>query len=150
MTNLSSGATGFFARRPMSIGPWFLSAVLAFAATTSCPSLHAQASTALLLFGGLNHKTFLGCLNCSEYSADSVLNPYGHYGSPYSSQSIFNKYSQYGSRYSPYGACNPYATDPPVIVDNDGNYYGRLTLNKYHRQIGIGTKLLGWLASICE
>jgi hypothetical protein len=29
---------------------------------------------ALLLFGGTNHKTFLGCLNCSKYDSASVCN----------------------------------------------------------------------------
>jgi len=52
-------------------------------------------------------------------------------------QSIFNPYSQFGSRYSAYSACNPYATDPPVIVDENGNYYGRLTVNTYY---GDGTR----------
>jgi hypothetical protein len=103
----------------------------------------------LLLFGGEDHKTYLGCLNCSEYASDSVLNKYGEHGSPYSSESIFNKYGEFGSLYSSYGACNPYATDPPVIVDHDGRYYGRLTLNRYHSEIGIGRNYLAWLAAVC-
>ncbi len=28
----------------------------------------------LMIFGGTNHGTYLGCLNCSEYATDSVLN----------------------------------------------------------------------------
>jgi hypothetical protein len=103
-----------------------------------------------LLFGGENHKTFLGCLNCSKYSADSISNRYGTYGSPYSSESIFNKYSDYGSKYSEYGICNRYANDPPVIVDQEGKYYGRLTMNKFHPEIGIGKKLIGFVTSVCE
>src|SRR5271167_3273147 len=92
----------------------------------------------LMLFGGEGHKTYLGCLNCSQYASDSILNQYGPHGSPYSSDSIFNKYSEFGSKYSQYGACNPYATDPPVIVDNNGTFYGRLTMNQYHPQLGSG------------
>lgn len=99
--------------------------------------------TALLLFGGQNHKTFLGCLNCSEMSQSSIFNTFG-YGSSYG-QTIFNHYSDYGSAYSTWSACNPYATDPPVIVDSAGHYYGRLTLNLYYTEIGTGRNYVGWL-----
>jgi len=40
---------------------------------------------------------------------------------------------------------NPYANDPPVIVDQNGKYYGRLSLNRYHPELGIGAKLYDWL-----
>jgi hypothetical protein len=103
----------------------------------------------LMIFGGSNHGTYLGCLNCSEYAADSVLNKYGSSGSPYSAESISNHYGQFGSKYSAESACNPYATDPPVIVDGDGKYYGKLTLNRYATGIGTGTEFMGWLATIC-
>lgn len=104
----------------------------------------------LMLFGGLNHKTYLGCLNCSNYATDSISNEYGTHGSSYSSDSIKNHYSQYGSAYSTYSACSPYATDPPVIVDSNGSYYGRLTLNEYHAQIGVGRRYIEWLKTICD
>jgi hypothetical protein len=84
------------------------------------------ASTKHLLFGGENHKTYLGCINCSEYDSDSVFNTYGTHGSPYASDSVLNHYGQFGSKYSNYGACNAYANDPPIIVDGEGNFYGRL------------------------
>lgn len=70
----------------------------------------------LMIFGGEGHKTYLGCLSCSEYATDSVFNQYGNYGSRYAIDSVWNHYSDFGSRYSNYGACNPYANDPPVIV----------------------------------
>lgn len=104
----------------------------------------------LMLFGGQEHKTYLGCLNCSEYASDSIMNKYGTHGSKYSSDSIFNQYSDYGSHYSSYGACNPYATDPPVIVDSEGKYYGRMTLNRYHSEIGLGTRYFDWLSGVCH
>lgn len=104
----------------------------------------------LMIFGGANHGTYLGCLNCSEYATDSVLNKYGSAGSPYSAESISNHYGQFGSKYSAESACNKYSTDPPVIVDGDGKYYGRLTLNRYATGIGVGTEYMGWLAAICE
>lgn len=104
----------------------------------------------LMIFGGTNHTVYLGCLNCSEYAADSVKNVYGTYGSPYSQDSIFNRFGPYGSPYSAGSACSEYATDPPVIVDQAGRYYGRLTLNHYATDIGIGVRLFGWLAAACH
>jgi hypothetical protein len=109
------------------------------AAATAAP----PAPSALLLFGGSGHKTFLGCLNCSEMSQSSVFNSFS-YGSVYG-QTIFNHYSDFGSAYSIWGACNAYASDPPVIVDSSGHYYGRLTLNEYHTEIGTGRNYIGWL-----
>jgi hypothetical protein len=105
----------------------------------------------LMIFGGEGHRTYLGCLSCSEYPTDSVFNAYGDHGSRYSNDSIWNHYSDFGSRYSDYGACNPYANDPPVIVDSEGNFYGRLTLNRYHPQIAAGARYHDWLMStVCE
>jgi hypothetical protein len=104
----------------------------------------------LMIFGGLDHKTYLGCLNCNEYASDSIFNSYGNSGSPYSSQSIWNHFSEYGSPYSTYSACNPFGSDPPVIVDQNGTFYGRLTLNEYHPQRGAGAKYHDWLnAKVC-
>ena len=102
-----------------------------------------------MIFGGEDHKTYLGCLTCAEYSADSVRNKFGANGSQFSGTSIWNHFSDYGSKYSALGACNPYADEPPVIVDQNGKYYGRLTLNKYHAELGIGTKLYSWLEGVC-
>lgn len=108
-------------------------------------------TTKVMIFGGLDHKTYLGCLNCSQYATDSIFNEYGQHGSRYSSESIWNHYSDYGSAYSSYGACNAYASDPPVIVDGAGRYFGRLTLNTYHAQFGAGANYYNWLKeSVCE
>lgn len=103
----------------------------------------------LMIFGGQGHRTYLGCLSCSEYQTESVFNQYGTFGSAYGTQSIFNAYSAYGSPYSTYSACNAYASDPPVIVDEEGRYYGRLTV----RTSGDGpptAELRAWLAGVCQ
>jgi hypothetical protein len=42
-----------------------------------------------------------------------------------------NPYSQYGSPYSNKSWANPYATDPPKLYDQGGNYRGRLSTNPY-------------------
>jgi hypothetical protein len=86
---------------------------------------------ALLLYGGKDHRTFLGCLNCNRYDAGSVWNAYGQYGSQYSSNSIWNRYGTWGSPYSSVSPWNKYSSDAPVIVDKDGNFYGHFSSNAY-------------------
>ena len=86
---------------------------------------------ALLLFGDSDHKTFLGCLNCSKYDSGSVCNKYGDQGSKYNSDSIWNRYGDFGSTYSSDSPWNQYSSSGPVIVDNSGQFYGRFTANKY-------------------
>jgi hypothetical protein len=99
--------------------------------------LYAQSATALLLFGGKDHKTFLGCLNCVATSTSSVCNQYGA-GSKYDSDSIWNKYGDFGSKYSEYSPWNKYSDDAPIIVDKDGNSYGYFSANKsHHDRTGI-------------
>ena len=74
--------------------------------------------------------TFLGSFE-NEYSNNSIYNEYGNYGSIYSSKSIFNKYCNYGSDYSNYSPFNQYANKAPWLMDRKGNYYGRLSTNRY-------------------
>jgi hypothetical protein len=113
-------------------------------------SQYETAPVKLMIFGGEDHRTYLGCLNCSQYATDSVFNEFGSNGSRYSSSSIWNAYSSFGSAYSSYGACNAYATDPPVIVGGSGKYYGRLTLNTFHPEFGAGANYYNWLKhSVC-
>jgi hypothetical protein len=55
---------------------WF-AAIWGSSATAQTP--------ALLLFGDPDHKTFLGCLNCSKFDSGSVCNQFGDNGSQFSS-----------------------------------------------------------------
>jgi len=73
--------------------------------------------------------TYLGNTS-SEYSLNSIYNPYGRYGSEYSSKSIMNPYGRYGSEYSNYSWTNPYTNMSPIITKN-GRYIGRLGGSKY-------------------
>ena len=91
----------------------------------------------LQIFGGEKHDVYLGCLNCSNYDSNSIWNSYGDYGSKYNSSSIWNSYSEYGSAYSSYSPFNSYALYPPVIVDEDGNFYGYFTVNTAKSQRAI-------------
>ena len=72
---------------------------------------------------------FLGQITASPYGRESILNPYGPYGSQYSATSIFNKYSKYGSQYGQYSINNPYTGSPPDLFIA-GQKLGRVTANK--------------------
>ena len=87
-----------------------------------------QCANALHIWGS-DHDVFLGCLNSNKYDSKSIWNEYGTYGSKYNSKSIWNEYGTYGSSYSAYSPWNDYASYPPVIVDEEGNFYGYLTIN---------------------
>lgn len=69
----------------------------------------------LYIYGGSDHDVFLGCLNSNKYDSKSIWNEYGTYGSSYSAYSPWNNYASY----------------PPVIIDEEGNFYGYLTVNQY-------------------
>jgi hypothetical protein len=106
------------------------------------------ASARMLVFGGEDHKTYLGCLSCPKGAADSVLTPGGDHGPP--NEGIWDKAS-FGSPASQYSACSVFASEPPVIADEDGTYLGRLTLNRNHSQIGLGARFYDWLHdSVCN
>lgn len=119
--------------------------LLLFVACAPC----AQAAGKIMIFGGESHDVYLGCLNCSEYASDSVHNRFGNHGSKYSQESVHNSYGPYGSRYSSTSACSPYATDPPVVVDDEGGFYGCLTLNRAHPKRVRASDVLAWLAGVC-
>lgn len=94
-------------------------------------SMHCIFSQTLYIYGGEDHDVFLGKLNASKYDSKSIWNEYGTYGSEYNTNSIWNEYGTYGSAYSSYSPFNSYASYPPVIVDEEGNFYGYFTVNKY-------------------
>mgnify|MGYP001666944880 FL=1 len=94
-------------------------------------SMHCIFSQTLYIYGGEDHDVFLDKLNASKYDSKSIWNEYGTYGSEYNANSIWNEYGTYGSAYSSYSPFNSYASYPPVIVDEEGNFYGYFTVNKY-------------------
>jgi hypothetical protein len=89
-----------------------------------------QAQT-LHLYGGADRDQYLGCLNCDNFDKNSIWNKFSDYGNVFSSKSIWNTYGNYGSTYSTYSPWNTYGAYPPAIVDQDGNFFGFLTLNPY-------------------
>lgn len=75
--------------------------------------------------------TYLGEYNTDRYEPNSIYNIHGKYGNPQNPDSINNPYGKYGSLYSNQSANNPYATDAPKLYDQEGNYRGKLSANKY-------------------
>lgn len=120
--------------------------LLAVALLAAAPAVEAK----IMVFGGEDHDVYLGCLSCGQYESDSIHNQYGTHGSRYSSDSIHNRHGEYGSAYSSLSACSRYATDPPVIVDHKGGFYGYLTMNRSHPKRTRARETLAWLAGVCS
>ena len=85
----------------------------------------------LLLFLPLTvHAEYLGNLSANEFDPNSVANPFAA-GSPFSLHSDTNEFGRYRSPYSNQSATNPYATDTPMLYDQQGHYRGKLSTNQY-------------------
>ena len=93
-------------------------------------STEARAQQRLLIYGGDEHKPYLGCLNASPGDSESIWNPSGEYGSFYRDNSIWNSYGDFGSPYSSYSPWSEVSTTPPGVYDSQGRFYGHLTRNK--------------------
>ncbi len=104
--------------------------------------LKSLATTPVYIFAEQG-SVFLGCVNCDKYENNSLNNRYSDYGSPYSAYSVFNRYGEYGNRYSETSACNSNASNPPYLVDGDGNFLGFLTVNRRIESIGLDSRTLG-------
>jgi len=107
----------------------------------------------LLVFGGRDHKLFLGCL-CAPSDSASVFHdvayPYTLYGIRKRETSIFNPMSEVGLMLSEYSPCNHFAKDPPVIVTLEGQFIARLTVSSFVRAAATDTTVLEWLKDACE
>lgn len=89
---------------------------------------------------------FLGNVNRNRFDTDSLVNPYGSYGSRYSSESIFNKYSQFGSPYGSESPYNRFSSAPPMFV-KDGHTLGYLTVNQYLSPRIDPDEFINWLGT---
>jgi hypothetical protein len=95
----------------------------------------ASTNPKIMLFGGRGHEVYLGCVSCPRDAFDSIFNPSGPKGScpawpmegKDSSLRCNGAFSEFTSVASAHSACDSLARDPPVIVDQFGNYYGRLS-----------------------
>jgi hypothetical protein len=84
----------------------------------------------ILIFGGNNNKDFLGCLSCNEMSGNSVWNEMSQYGWN-NGFGKWNPFGPYKNPFSSYSACNEFTSNGPVLVDRNGKFYGKLTMNEY-------------------
>ena len=84
----------------------------------------------LYLFGGQGHKEFLGCLNCSSTHPKSVWNEMSQFGFK-NDFGVWNPFGQYINPFSSFSMCNEFASDAPIIVDEQGKAYGRMTINEF-------------------
>ena len=88
----------------------------------------------VMIFGGRGHRAYLGCLNCPANAQDSIFNAYGKYGACPSAftDNLYCRgpFKEFGSSgpFHDESACANGASDPPVIVDSAGNYYGRFSV----------------------
>jgi hypothetical protein len=87
-------------------------------------------SQKLQVFGGEKHDVYLGCLNCSNLETESIWNIQGNYGNNQYSKSIWNDIGIYGNSTSTYSPWNINASYPPVLKDNNGEFYGYLSINE--------------------
>ena len=86
----------------------------------------------IMIFGGSGHDTYLGCLDCPASARDSIFNEQGDYGHCAGGDNLFcrgdfAKFSPTGG-FNKYSACASGASDPPVIEDQQGTYYGRFSV----------------------
>src|SRR5665213_1438400 len=112
---------------------------------TSLPTPPKQPK-ALLLYGGTDHKTFLGCLNCVATAKSSVCNEFEKYGSSFQSDSIWNSFGTFGSEFNPQSPWNSFSSVAPIIVDSDGGSYGHFSANSFHND----RTRIDWLVSILD
>lgn len=87
----------------------------------------------LMLWGGEKHEVYLGCLNCTQYHAESVWNEEGVYGTKMNNLSIWSEFSDFGNEFTDMNPWNEYATNPPMILDENGGFYGYFTRNPYFK-----------------
>jgi hypothetical protein len=83
----------------------------------------------------------LGCYgglasSCSPFNPDSIENRFGK-GNEFTPDSLRNEFGKYGSRFSQESWTNPFATEPPAVLQldesrYDAGYKGDLTENDYN------------------
>jgi hypothetical protein len=103
----------------------------AYAIAFLTASMAQPAAAKLMIFGGEGHDEYLGCLDCSEYSSESICNEFGRFGNEFSTAGMFNEFAGFGNEFSAKSPWNEYSTSTsvPVLVDEKGRFYGYFTIN---------------------
>src|SRR3989344_1059053 len=102
--------------------------LIAFA--TLIASTAGSQSREIIIMGGGSQDRFLGCLTCGEFTQDSVWNQYSRHGWE-NKFGTWNRFGEHANPYGPNSACNQFGTNAPVLVDRQGEFYGRLSVNEY-------------------
>ena len=92
-------------------------------------------SQPIYIMGGDNHEVFLGILNASPHTQNSIWNKFGTYGNKYNRDCIWNKFGTYGNSYNRYCPWNQYSCDVPILIDDAGNYYGPFSVSNSNKVI---------------
>jgi len=92
----------------------------------------AQGTTirlAMQIWAGPLHREYLGCLNCDALDVSSVWDTYGAMGweNDFAANSHYARYRAAHGRYS---ACDAFAADPPILIDNSRRSYGVLNVSE--------------------
>lgn len=95
-----------------------------------------------------NDGQFLGQLTLNKFASESILNPYGLYGSKFGVYSIFNQFSIYGSPYSSLSPYNQFSTTPPSIYLK-GVKKGSLTTNPFIYGAVNPYEIENWMRFYC-
>jgi len=100
--------------------------LLGAALLAMAPAGHAQNSMtkpSIQIYAGPLHRDYLGCLNCDQFDPLSIWDNYGAFGldNAYPDMSRYAEYRRPKGRYS---ACDAYAKDPPILIDNARKDYG--------------------------
>lgn len=99
------------------------------------PLMLCAQSQALKIYGGADHKTYLGKFDAATNDAESIWNEKGQFGNKANALSIWNQKGQYGnpeSKFSPWAELND-AT--PILVDANGNEVGKLNAVNGNEQV---------------
>ena len=72
-------------------------------------------------------ETYLGELG-PKRKTDSIFNDSSKHSSSWSSESIYNSQNKYGNSYSQESVFNDSASNPPLIVNKEGEEIGKLSV----------------------
>jgi hypothetical protein len=96
----------------------------------SASTLDCAAVNGMAIFGyKYGEWNFIGAI-ANEFDSDSIANEFGA-GNEFKSDSIFNEFGNFGGKFSSYSAFNDFASDPPIIVNDNYKFVGYLTINEF-------------------
>src|SRR3989338_5964379 len=94
---------------------------ISLASTLSCSQVDGMA-----IFGyDWNERIHIGAIG-NEFNSLSIANDFGA-GNEFKSTSIFNEFGRYGGEFGSNSAFNDFASNPPIIINDDYKFVGYLT-----------------------